>query len=121
MRKPRSTDGTGVGGGHPDVESIAIEQVAERHDQAPREQEHVEQQGADGGDAEDAQRRTARLTDQTSRRESECVHRRVRRNISRRSNVHDEANVAATPSGTANAIERRAIAGVMRTNTSEVS
>ena len=101
---------------------VAIEQIAERHDQPARQQQHVEQQRADGGNAEDAERGAAGLADEASRRESERVHRRVSRNISRRSSVHDEASVASDAERHGDiAIDRSAIRGVMRTKTSEVS
>ena len=48
-----------VGGADADVEAGAVEQIAHRDDEAVRQQQHVEEQRADGGDAEHAERRRA--------------------------------------------------------------
>ena len=52
-----------VGGQDADVESGAVEQIAERQHEPARQEQHVEQQRADRGDAEDCQRGARRLPD----------------------------------------------------------
>ena len=110
-----------VGRGHAHVEAKAVEQVAERHHEAARQQQHVEQQGADRSDPENPQRGSAGLSDEAARSERDGVHRRVCDSPSPLSNDQDEAKMAVTPRGTATAIDRRATPGVIRTNTSAVS
>ena len=94
---------------------------AERDYKAVREQQHVEEKGPDGGDTQDPDPGAPRLTDEAPGSKRERPHRRVKENASRRSSVHDAATAAATPRGTAIAIDRSAIVGVIRTNTSAVS
>src|SRR5262249_42491644 len=124
----RSADAHTVGRKNPHVEPGAVEQLAKRDRETAREEQHVEQQRADGGDAEDADQRSSGLTneaargeDEGARRHSRRAHRLVTEKTSRRSSVQEEATAARTPSGTAIATDRRAIQGVTRTNTSAVS
>ena len=63
----------------------------------------------------------ARLTGETARGEGDRPHRRLSANTSPLSSDHEDAKIAATPSGTAIAIDRSATPGVMRTKTSAVS
>ena len=72
----------------------AIEQIAHRDDQPVRQQQHVEEQRADRGHAEDAEDRARRLAHQASPRESQRVHRRASRRPLRRSSAHDAQTVA---------------------------
>ena len=67
----------------------AVEQVAHRDDQAVRQQQHVEEQRADGGHAEDAERRARRLAHQAAPRERQRLHRRASRSALRRSSAHE--------------------------------
>src|SRR6185436_15032251 len=119
-----------------------------RHHEPVREQQHVEEQRADGGDAEDAEPRPCRLADEAAPREPHRVrgadesppswdvalsllpgvsrslmraHRRASRSPLRRRSAHDASTVAADPSGTAIATHVSATSLVTRTNTSAVS
>ena len=76
VRQPRSAERRRFSGHHPNIESHAVEQIAERHDQAARKQQHVEQQRADCGNPEDAERRPSRLAGEASGREHQRFHRR---------------------------------------------
>ena len=123
MRGPPSGGASVADDAH--VEAGAVEQVAKRHDQPARQQQHVEQQRADGGDAEDRRAparagcRTRLRAGETRSGVSSAGQRRAR---SRRSSVHDEASVA---SDAERHRDRRrdcsATRGVMRTKTSAVS
>ena len=64
-----------IGGEHADVEAGAVEQVAERQHQPARQQQHVEEQRADGGDAEDAEQRRAGCRTRLSQAKRRRAHR----------------------------------------------
>ena len=66
----------GVGSHHANIESDTVEQIAERHDEPAREQQHVEQQRADRGNPENAERRPTGLAGEASGRERQGLHRR---------------------------------------------
>ena len=121
VRNQRALAGQRVGGSDPQVETRAFEKAAHRNDESLREQQHVEQQRADGRDAEDAKRRTRRLANEASPRKSHRVHRRASLRPLRRSSAHDATTVAETPSGTAIATQIAATSGVTRTKISAVS
>ena len=111
-----------VGRGDADVEAGAVEQVAHRGHEPLRQQQHVEEQRADGGHAEDAERRARRLPHEASPREGEGRdHRRASLSPLRRSSAHDAATVATAPSGTAIARQVAATFGVTCTKISAVS
>ena len=106
---------------HPDVVAGGVEQIAERDQQSPREQQHVEQQRADDGDAADREKRPPGVVDERPPGQAPGGHRRTSVTMSRRSSVHDPTRPATIPSGTARATDCSAIRAVTWTNTSVVS
>ena len=110
-----------LAGGDANVPAGSLEEIAHRDDEPLRQQEHVEEQRADRGDAEHAERRPRRLAHQAPPRKSHRVHRLASRSPLRRSSAHDATTVAEAPSGTAIAVEVSATSRVMRTKTSAVS
>ena len=71
--------------------------------QPVRQQQHVEEQRADGRDAEHAEaaRPGWRTMLRHAKRRALSIYRRMSASAPRRSSVHDAATLAATPSGTA--------------------
>ena len=106
---------------HPDVVAGGVEQIAERDQQSARQQQHVEQQRADDGDAADREKRPRRVVDERPPGQAPGGHRRTSVTMSRRSSVHDPTRPATIPSGTASATDCSAIRAVTSTNTSVVS
>src|SRR6185503_19640375 len=98
-----------------------IEEIAEREQQAARQQQHVEQQRADDSTPANRQAGSRRVVGDRAPREAPGAHRRTSETMSRRSSVHEPTRPASTPSGTARAIDWRAIRAVTRTKTSVVS
>ena len=110
-----------LGGEDADVEPERIEQLAHRHEQATREQQHVEHQRAGRGDAQDAERGPAATTEERAPGEGEGPHRRTSFSVLLLTSAHDASTLAAIPSGRATAIDRHAMDGVTRTKISDVS
>ncbi len=104
-----------------DVVPGALEEIRERKEQPAGEEEHVEEERADDGDARDGEERLRAVAADRPPREVQRAHRRTIDRTSRRSSVHEAAMPAAMPSGAAIRTERAAIDGVTRTNTSAVS
>ena len=110
-----------LSGGHAHVVADLPEQAAHRDDQAAREQQHVEEQRAGGGDARHAQNRASRLPNETPYRKRECAHRLARFITLLRSSVQEDTRLARIPRGIETSTHRTAIRGVMRTKMSAVS
>jgi len=104
MRSP-ATDSV-LPHGHAHVKADAVEPVGQRHHQAARQQQHVEQKGADRGHPQNRQHRSSGLPHETPPGERDRGHRRNRVNTSRRSDNQADATAAARPSGTAYATDR---------------
>ena len=104
-----------------DVEAGAVEQIAHRDDQPVRQQQHVEEQRADGGDAEDAERGAGRLPHQAAPGKAQRRSSAGQRSALRRSSSHEATTVAETPSGTAISTQVSATDGVTWTKSSAVS
>ena len=119
----RTGEGGRVRRHHAHVEAGGIQQRAEGDEEAAREEEHVEEQRAHGGHAEDAEDRAAGLAEEAAQRERPHLraHRRARAMAPRRSRLQEAATLARMPRGTATETARAAMAGVTRTKTSAVS
>ena len=104
-----------------DVVAGAVDEIGKRHQQAAREKQHVEVERADDGDADDRQHGAGSVTFRGAPGQLERRHRLTRAVMPRRSSIHDATAPATTPTGRATAIERSAIAGVMRMKTRVVS
>src|SRR5581483_2350607 len=98
-----------------------VQHLAERDEQPAREEQHVEEQRPDDGDARHGERGPGRVGRHRPPRQGSGRHRPRSDRTLRRSSAQEAARPAPTPSGTAVAAACHAMRGVTRTNTSAVS
>ncbi len=113
---------TAVGCDNPDVVPGCVEQIAKRHEQSPREQQHVEQQRADDRDAGHRQKGRAAGSAATVRQaRARDVIGAMSDTTSRRSSVHEAARPASDTERNGEGNRLPGDDAVTRTNMSVVS